>query len=53
MIIATPEGPASSWRGTRLPPLQTRAREAWAQVSKELLEAVLSARTSLRRQDAA
>ena len=53
MIIATPEGPASSWRGARLPPLKTRAREAWAQVSKELLEALLSARTSLRRQDAA
>ncbi|MFT3840038.1 MAG: hypothetical protein QM723_23830 [Myxococcaceae bacterium] len=53
MIIATPEGPASSWRGSRMPPLKTKASEAWAQVAKELLEAVLSARTTLRRQDAA
>ena len=53
VVVATPEGPASSWRGTRLPPVKTKAREAWAQVSRELLEALLSARTTLRRQDVA
>ncbi len=53
LVIATPEGPASSWKGARLPPVKARATEAWAQVSRELLEALLSARSTLRRQDVA
>jgi len=53
LLLATPEGPASSWKGVRLPPVKARAKDAWSQVARELLEAMLSARSALRRQETA
>ena len=50
VVLATEQGPA--WGvGGEGPRVSGRARDAWAQVAREILETLLGARSALRRQE--
>ena len=53
VVSASEAGPSWSANGDEAPVLSGRARDAWAQVARELLELLLGARSTLRRQEVA
>ncbi len=53
VVTATEQGPAWGVGGEDHPKVSGRAREAWAQVAREILETLLGARSALRRQEVA
>ena len=53
VVTASDQGPSWTASGEERPKISGRARDAWAQVSREILEMLLGARSALRRQEVA